>query len=117
MVKYLTQHTNHKSFFSELQVDEIFMYSYIDYTWEEVVKAAEESKITLEYIKKGTEDYKKYGECSARVVDIKGKIFEFKIGNELVVSIEARDEKGARAKLIDHLFDEQYIVLQKKSAI
>jgi arginine deiminase len=116
MVKFLTQHTNHKNFFSELQEGEIFMYSYTDYTWEEVIKIAEESKVKLEYIKKGTEDYRKYGECSARIVNIKGKVFEFKIGSEEVVKIEARDEESARTKLIDYLFDENYIVLNKKSA-
>jgi hypothetical protein len=116
MVKFLTRHTNHKNFFSELQEGEIFMYSYMDYTWEEVVKIAEESKVKLEYIKKGTEDYRKYGECSARIVNIKGKVFEFKIGSEEVVKIEARDEESARTKLIDYLFDENYIVLNKKSA-
>jgi arginine deiminase len=116
MVKFLTQHTNHKNFFSELQEGEIFMYSYTDYTWEAVIKIAEESKVKLEYIKKGTEDYRKYGECSARIVNIKGKVFEFKIGSEEVVKIEARDEESARTKLIDYLFDENYIVLNKKSA-
>jgi hypothetical protein len=116
MVKFLTQHTNHKNFFSELQEGEIFMYSYMDYTWEEVVKIAEESKVKLEYIKKGTEDYRKYGECSARILNIKGKVFEYKIGSEEVVKIEARDEESARIKLIDYLFDEDYIVLNKKSA-
>jgi hypothetical protein len=116
MVKFLTQHTNHKNFFSELQEGEIFMYSYMDYTWEEVVKIAEESKVKLEYIKKGTEDYRKYGECSARILNIKGKVFEYKIGSEEVVKIEARDEESARTKLIDYLFDENYIVLNKKSA-
>jgi hypothetical protein len=115
MVKFLTQHTNHKNFFSELQEGEIFMYSYSDYTWEAVIKIAEESKVKLEYIKKGTEDYRKYGECSARIVNIKGKVFEFKVGSEEVVKIEARDEESARTKLIDYLFDEDYIVLNKKS--
>jgi hypothetical protein len=116
MVKYLTQHTNHKSFFSELLEGEVFMYSYTDYTWEDVVKISEESNIEVEYIQKGTEDYKRYGECSARVVSIKGKTFEYKIGSEEVVIIEARDEESARAKLIDYLFDKAYIVLNKKSA-
>jgi hypothetical protein len=116
MVKFLTQHTNHKNFFSELQEGEIFMYSYMDYTWEEVVKIAEESKVKLEYVKKGTEDYRKYGECSAKILNIKGKVFEYRIGSEKVVKIEARDEESARTKLIDYLFDEEYIVLNKKSA-
>jgi hypothetical protein len=116
MVKFLTQHTNHKNFFSELQEGEIFMYSYMDYTWEEVVKIAEESKVKLEYVKKGTEDYRKYGECSAKILNIKGKVFEYRIGSGEVVKIEARDEESARTKLIDYLFDKDYIVLNKKSA-
>ncbi len=116
MVKYLTQHTNNKKFFSELQEGEIFMYSYMDYTWEDVLKISEENRINLEYVQKGTADYKKYGECSARVINIKGKVFEYKIGSEDAVKIEARDEKSAREKLIDYLFEEDYIVLEKKSA-
>jgi hypothetical protein len=116
VIKYLTQHTNHKDFFSELRENEIFMYSYIDYKWQEVVKLAEENKVKLEYVKKGTEDYRKYGECSARVVNIKGKVFEYKIASREVVKIEARDEESARTKLIEYLFDRDYITLEKKSA-
>lgn len=116
VIKYLTQHTNHKDFFSELRENEIFMYSYIDYKWQEVVKLAEENKVKLEYVKKGTDDYRKYGECSARVVNIKGKVFEYKIDSKEVVKIEARDEESARAKLIEYLFDRDYITLEKKSA-
>jgi hypothetical protein len=116
VIKYLTQHTNHKDFFSELKENEIFMYSYIDYKWEEVVSLAEESKVKLEYVKKGTEDYRKYGECSARVVNIKGKVFEYRIASKEVVKIEARDEESARAKLIEYLFDREYIIPEKKSA-
>jgi hypothetical protein len=116
MVKYLSRHSNHRDFFRELREGEIFMYSYMDYTWEQVLKIADENAVKLEYVKKGTEDYKKFGECSARVIDIKGKVFAYKIGSEEVVKIEARDEDSARAKLIDYLFDRDYIVLEKKTA-
>lgn len=116
MIKYLTQHVNHKRFFSELREDEIFMYSYVDFTWEQIIELAEENKVKLEYIQKGTDEYKMYGECSARVVDIKGRVFEYRISSKEIVKIEARDEESARVKLIDYLFSEDYIILEKKSA-
>lgn len=113
MVKFLTQHTNQKHFFSDLKEDEIFMYSYHDFTWEEVVKAAEQNTVKIEYIKKGTEDYKKYGECSARVVDVKEEVFEYEIGSEQTIRIKAKNEQMARLKLIQYLFDRNYINLKE----
>lgn len=113
MVKFLTQYTNFEDFFSELQENEVFMYSYHDFKWEDVVKIAEENKIKIEYIKKGTEDYKKYGECSAKITGIGGKVYEYRLSSEKTIKIEAKNETNARLKLLDYLFASNYIKLNK----
>lgn len=113
MVKYLTQHANRKDFFSELQENEIFMYSYLDFKWEDVLKIAEENNVHIEYIQKGTEEYKQYGECAAKVLKIGGRIYEYKVGSEEVIKVEARDEAAARIKLVEKLFKNNYITLKK----
>lgn len=115
MVKYLTQHTDIKKFFLELEENEIFMYSYLDYTWEEIIKLAEENKVKIEYIAKGTEEYKKYGKCTARVIRMQGKIFEYIINSDETIKIEARTEESAREKLVDYLFKRNVIILNKVS--
>lgn len=89
------------------------MYSYHDFKWEEVVKIAEKNKIKIEYIKKGTEDYKKYGECSAKVTAIGGKVYEYRLASEETIKIEAKNEANARLKLLDYLFARNYIKLNK----
>lgn len=115
MVKYLTQHTDSKSFFLELEENEIFMYSYLDFTWESVEKLAEENKIKIEHIVKGTEEYKKYGECTARVIKMEGKVYEYKINSGETIKIEARTEESAREKLVDYLFKSNLVTLNKVS--
>lgn len=115
MVKYLTQHTEIKKFFLDLEENEIFMYSYLDFTWEDILKLAEENKIKIEYIVKGTAEYKKYGECTARVVKMRGKVYEFKVNFGETVKIEARTEEAAREKLVDYLFENKLITLNKVS--
>lgn len=113
MVKFLTQHTNFTNFFSELQENEVFMYSYLDFKWEDVVKIAEENRIKIEYIKKGTQDYKKYGECAAKVTGISGKVYEYKTASDETIKIEAKNEANARLKLLDYLFAKNYVRLNK----
>lgn len=113
MVKFLTQHTNFEDFFSELQENEVFMYSYLDFKWEDVVKIAEKNKIKLEYIKKGTEDYRKYGECAAKVTGISGNVYEYKLASNETIKIEAINEANARLKLLDYLFTKNYVKLDK----
>ena len=112
-MKFLTQYLNKEAFFNELKEDEIFMYSYHDYTWEDIINFAEEYKIKIDCIKKGTEDYKKYGECAAKVVNIKAKMFNFKINSKESVEIEAQSEELARFKLLDILFSKGYIKLEE----
>jgi hypothetical protein len=116
MVKYLTQHTNPKDFFSELQENEIFMYSYLDFKWEDVSKLAEENNASVEYIQKGTDEYKIYGECAVRVIRLRGKIFEYKIASGEIIKIEARDEETAKLRLVEHLFKNNYVILKDKFA-
>lgn len=108
-MKFLTKYSNKENFFKELKEEEIFMYSFHDYTWEDVIKFAEEHKVKINYIKKGTEDYRKYGECSAKVVTIKRKKFNFKINSNECIEIESQSEESARLKLVDILFEKGYI--------
>ena len=112
-MKFLTQHSNKEDFFKELKEDEIFMYSYHDYKWEDIIKFAEEYKIKIEYIKKGSEDYKKYGECAAKVVNIKTKIFNFKINLKESITVESQSEEAARLRLLDILFNKGYVKLEE----
>lgn len=111
MVKFLSQYTNYKDFFSQLKENEIFMYSYHDFNYDDIVRIAEENKINVEYIKKGTDDYKKYGECAVRVVNINEKIYKYKISSGEVIEVKAKNENFAKHKLIDYLFKEGYISL------
>ncbi|MBL4937421.1 hypothetical protein JK636_17000 [Clostridium sp. YIM B02515] len=113
MVKYLTQYSNRKDFFSGLKENEVFMYSYLDFKWEDIIKIAEENNVDVEYIKKGTDEYKQYGECAAKVLKIGGRIYEYKVGSEEVIKVEARDEAAARIKLVEKLFKNNYITLKK----
>ena len=64
--------------------------------------------------KKGTEDYKKYGECSAKVINIKTKTFNYQINSNEFIEIEAQSEELAKAKLIEILFERGYIKLQEE---
>lgn len=114
MIKFLTQHSNKESFFKELKEDEIFMYSFHDYNWDDVVKISEDHRIQIDCIKKGTEDYKKYGECSAKVINIKTKTFNYEINSNEFIEIEAQSEELAKAKLIEILFERGYIKLQEE---
>lgn len=116
MVKYLTQHSNQKDFFSELQEKEIFMYSYLDFKWEDILKIAEDNNVEIEYVKRGTDNYKKYGECAVKVIKLSGKIFEYKISTGEVIKVEARNEEIARLRLIEYLFENNYVALKNKSA-
>jgi DNA polymerase elongation subunit (family B) len=111
-MKFLTQHTNKEDFFKELKEDEIFMYSYHDFKWDDIIKFAEEYKIKIDYIKKGSEDYKKYGECSAKVINIKTKTFNFKINSKESIEIKSHSEELARLRLLDILFNKGYIKLE-----
>ena len=52
MIEFLTQHSNKESFFKELKEDEIFMYSFHDYNWDDVMKISEEHRIQIDCIKK-----------------------------------------------------------------
>lgn len=113
MVKFLTQHTNHKKFFSELRENEIFMYDYHDFTKEEVLKAAEKYKVKVEYIERGTDDYKKYGECALRVINVEEGIYEYEISSGESIKIRAKNEQSARLKLMQYLFDKNYINLKE----
>lgn len=113
MINFLTQHSNVEGFFNGLKEQEIFMYSYLDFKWEEVVELAEGNGLKLQYIEKGTEEYKKYGECAARVVSITGKTYEFKINSNDIIKIEAASEEKAKYKLMDLLLKNKYIVMRK----
>jgi hypothetical protein len=113
MMKFLTQYLNKEDFFNELKQGEVFMYSYHDYKWDDIVKFAEEHKIKIDYIKKGTEDYKKYGECAAKVVNIRTKIFSFKFNSKESIEIESQSEELARLRLLDILFNKGYIKLEE----
>lgn len=113
MINFLTQHSNAKEFFKSLKEQEIFMYSYLDFKWEEVIELAENNGVKLQYIQKGTEDYKKYGECAAKVVSIIGRTYEFKINSERIIKVEAPSEEKAKAKLVDLLFGSKYIVMRE----
>lgn len=115
MVKYLTQHTDIRKFFLELEENEIFMYSYLDFTWEDIIKLAEENNVKIEHIVKGTDEYRKYGECTARVIKMRGKVYEFRVNFGETVKIEAKTEEAAREKLIDYLFKNKLITLNKVS--
>lgn len=116
MMKFLTQYLNKEEFFNGLKEGEIFMYSFHDFKWEDVIKLAEENKIKIEYIKKGTEDYKKYGECAAMVVSIRTKKFNFKINSKELIEIESQSEESARMRLLDILFNDGYIKLEEAKA-
>jgi hypothetical protein len=115
MVKYLTKYTNTKEFFSHLEENEVFMYSYLDFIWDDIVKLAEENKVNIEYIVKGTDEYKKYGECTAKVIKFKGMVYEFQIDSKETIKIEARTEESAREKLVKYLFNSNIIILNKVS--
>lgn len=112
-MKFLAQHSNKEEFFNELNEDEIFMYSFHDYKWEDILKLAEQYNIKIDYIKKGTEDYKKYGKYSAKVVNIKTKIFVFKINSEESIKIESQSEESAKQELLNLLFSKGYIKLEE----
>jgi hypothetical protein len=113
MMKFFTQFLNKEDFFSELKEGEIFMYSFHDYKWEDIVKFAEEYKVKVDCIEKGTEDYKKYGKCAAKVVNKKTKLFSFKINSKESIEIESKSEELARLRLLDILFDKGYIKLEE----
>lgn len=113
MMKFLTQHLNKEDFFNELKDGEIFMYSFHDYKWEDIVKLAEEYEVKIDSIKKGTEEYKKYGNCSAKVVDKKIKVFKFKINSKELIEVESNSEEFARLRLLDILLDKGYIELEE----
>lgn len=115
MIKYLTKYTEVKGFFSELEENEIFMYSYLDFKWEDILELAEANKVKIEYIEKGTEEYKKYGECTAKVIKFKGKVYEYNLNSRETIKIEARTEDSAREKLINYLFNSNIITLNKVS--
>lgn len=114
MVKFLTQHTNHKKFFSELKENEIFMYDYHDFDREKVSKLAEEHNVKVEYIERGTEDYKKYGECALKVINVEEQIFEYEIDfSKETLIIKAKSEQMAQLKLMQYLFEKNYINLRE----
>ncbi|QGU94217.1 hypothetical protein GOM49_02860 [Clostridium bovifaecis] len=113
MDKFLTLHTNKKEFFKDLKKNDIFVYSYHDYKWDDVIKVAEENRVKLQYIMKGTPEYKYYGECAAKVVSIAEDTYEFKMSSGEIIKIEAEDEEMARLKLLDYLFQNNYITKKK----
>jgi hypothetical protein len=115
VVKYLSKYTDIKEFFLELKENEIFMYSYLDYKWDDILKFADENRVKIEYIEKGTDEYKKYGECAAKVVKFKQKVYEFKVNSSESIKIEARTEQSAREKLMSYLFNSNIIKLDKVS--
>jgi hypothetical protein len=112
-MKFLTQYLNKEDFFNELKEGEIFMYSYHDYKWEDIIKIAEEYKIKIDCIKKGTEEYKKYGECAAKVLNKQAKLFSFKIDSKESIEIESQSEESAKLRLLDILFNKGYIKLEE----
>lgn len=113
MMKFLTQHSNKKDFFMELKEDEIFMYSYHDYQWEDIIKLSKEYDIKVDNIKKGSEDYKKYGECAAKVVQIKTNIYSFQIDLKESIKIESQSQEEAKLRLLDILFNKGYIKFEE----
>lgn len=113
MINFLTQHSNAKEFFRSLKEKEVFMYSYLDFNREQVIELAEDNGVKIEYIEKGTEEYKRYGECSAKVVSVIVKIYEFKINSEDIINIEAPTEEKAKDKLIELLFKNKFIVMRE----
>lgn len=112
-MKFLTQFLNKEDFFNGLKEGEIFMYSYHDFKFEDIIKFADEYKIKIECIKKGTEDYKKYGECAVRILSKQAKIFTFNIDSKESIEIESQSEECAKLKLIDILFYKGYIKLEE----
>lgn len=115
MDKYLTAYTNKKDFFKELKKNEIFGYSYHDYKWDDVVKIAEDNGVKLEYIKKGTPEYKYHGEHAARIINTSEEVFQFKMNSGEIIKIEAEDDDEARLKLLDYLFESNYITQEKEN--
>jgi len=115
MIKYLTKYTDIKEFFSVLDENEIFMYSYLDFKWEDILEFAETNRVNIEYIEKGTDEYKKYGECTAKVVKFKENVYEYKVNSSDSIKIEARSEESAREKLVSYLFKSNIITLSKVS--
>jgi hypothetical protein len=115
MDKFLTLHTNKKDFFKELKKDEIFVYSYHDFKWDDVLKIAEENGVKLEYIKKGTPEYKYYGECATKVIHITEEVFQFQINSGEMIKIKAENEEEARLKLLDYLFENNYVIQKKEN--
>lgn len=112
-MKFLTQYSNKEDFFNELKEGEIFMYSYHDYKWEDIINLAEEHKTQIDCIKKGTEDYRMYGECAVKVLNIKTKIFSYNINSKESIKIESQSEESAKLRLLDILFKKGYIKLEK----
>lgn len=112
-MKFLTKYLNKEEFFNKLKDGEIFMYSYHDFKWEDISNFAKEYKIQIEQIKKGTEDYKQYGECAAKLIGRKTKVFSFSFNSNESIEIEAHSEEKARIKLLDILFNKGYIKLEK----
>jgi hypothetical protein len=113
MMKFFTQYLNKEAFFNELTEGEVFMYSFHDFKWEDIIKFAEEYKVKIERMIKGTEDYKKYGECAAKVVNKKAKVFSFKIDSKESIEVESNSEEAARLRLLDILFNKGYIKLEE----
>ncbi len=112
-MKFLTQYSNKENFFKELKEGEIFMYSFHDYKWEDIVKFAEEYKIDVDSIKKGTEDYKMYGECAAKVLNIRTKKFSFIIDTKEAIKIESQSEEAAKLRLLEILFNKGYLKVEE----
>ena len=112
-MKFLTKYSNKEEFFNKLKDGEIFMYSYHDFKWEDISNFAKEYKIQIEQIKKGTEDYKQYGECAAKLIGRKTKVFSFSFNSNESIEIEAHSEEKAKIKLLDILFNKGYIKLEK----
>lgn len=112
MTKFLSKNTNLESFFMELKENEVFMYSYHDFEWDDVVKLANEHGVSIEYVKKGTEEYKLYGECSAKVLNEVNYIFKFELKDGEQFEVKAQSEELARIKLLELLFDNGYISLK-----
>ncbi len=112
-MKFLTKYLNKEEFFYKLKDGEIFMYSYHDFKWEDISNFAKAYKIQIEQIKKGTEDYKQYGECAAKLIGRKTKVFSFSFNSNESIEIEAHSEEKAKIKLVDILFSKGYIKLEK----
>lgn len=112
-MKFLTEYSNKENFFKELKEGEVFMYSFHDYKWEDIVKFAEEYKINVDSIKKGTEDYKMYGECAAKVLNIRTKKFSFILDTNEAIEIESQSEEAAKLRVLEVLFNKGYIKLKE----